>query len=75
MKNIKISLKAARINKKLKMKEASKMLKITDRTLYNYENGKTMPDYDVVIRIAALYEIPVDNLFFERSIAKSDTRV
>lgn len=72
MKSFKLSLRAARINKRLKMKEAAELLKITDRTLYNYENGRTIPDYDIVIKIANLYEIPVDYLFFERNIAKSD---
>lgn len=72
MDKIKISLKAARVNKKLKLKEAALILHITDRTLLNYETGKTIPNYEVVMKISALYEIPADYLFFERNIAKSD---
>lgn len=72
MNKIKISLKAARINAKYRMKDAAQLLGITGRTLLNYETGKTIPDYDVVLKISSLYGIPVDYLFFERNIAKSD---
>ncbi len=62
----KISLKAARVNANLTQKEASKELGISQNTLINYENGDTIPTWDIVDRMVSLYGIPADYLFFGR---------
>lgn len=60
----KITLKAARVNAKLTQKEAAKKLKISNKTLCNWENGASMPKADKIDAICALYSIPYDQLIF-----------
>jgi len=67
-----ITLKAARVNAKKKLKEAAEHLGISARTLQNYESGKTIPDYDVVLKMSEYYEIPVDRIFFGSQYALSE---
>ena len=60
----KITLRAARVNAGLPQKEAAKQLGISQATLQNYENGATVPDWDVVEQIEALYNYPANFIFF-----------
>lgn len=65
MKNvIRITLKAARINRNLSQKEAAKALKISNRTLWKWENGLSVPKADKIDAICELYKVPYDNLIF-----------
>ena len=63
----KISLEAARINCNLTQKEAAKHLGISRYTLQNYESGKTIPNWDVVKKMEALYKISFDYIEFIRN--------
>ena len=58
--------KAARVNAGLTQKQAAKRLGVCAKTLLSYENGKTIPDWDVVERIESLYGIPAYNIIFTR---------
>jgi len=60
----KISLAAARVNAGLLQEAAAAMLHVTAETLRNWETGKTVPTYDKVIEICALYNYPADYIFF-----------
>lgn len=64
MTELRITLKAARVNAGLTAKEAAKQLHISVGTLWNYESGNTVPDWDMVKTISNLYQIPADNIFF-----------
>lgn len=59
---LKISVKAARVNKGLRITEAAKELGISPSTLSTFENGKPNPRIDMLEKMAALYDIPVENL-------------
>lgn len=59
-----ITLKAARVNKKLTQAEAAKMLGISEKTLSNYEKGVSFPDIPVLKRIEDLYETSYSDLIF-----------
>ncbi len=59
-----ISLKAARINKKLTQKEAALKLGISEYTLGNYENGKSYPDIPILKKIESLYGVSYNDLIF-----------
>lgn len=59
----KISLSAARVNAGLSQKAAAKKLGINVRTLQNYENGKTSPNWNIVRKIEKLYVFPIDYIF------------
>ena len=54
---MKVTLKAARVNKGLTQNEAAKRIGITVDTLANYEKGKTYPDVPVLKRIEAVYGV------------------
>ena len=55
---IQISLEAARVNAGLKQDTAAKKLKITAKTLSNYERGITAIPGHVLKKAAKLYNVP-----------------
>lgn len=59
-----ITLKAARVNAGLTQKEAAKRLGISKATLASYENYKTKPDIEMAQKIAALYNMTVNDIIF-----------
>lgn len=59
---IKISVKAARVNKGLTIQDAAKELGVSTSTLSGYENGKPNPRFEMLEKMSALYGIPVENL-------------
>jgi len=59
----KISLCAARVNAGLSQKEAAMKIGITVKTLQNYENGKTSPNWNTVRKIEKAYAFPIDYIF------------
>ncbi len=64
MRKTKFTLKACRVNKGLTIKEAAKMLNISEFTLLNYEAGKTFPTVPVISKIENLYGISYDEIIF-----------
>ena len=59
---IRISLEAARVNAELLQKDAAKLIGISLKTLQNYENGKTKPNWDTLIKTSDIYNIPIGML-------------
>lgn len=59
-----LHLKAARVNAGLTQKEAAEKLNISKGTLVNYEKYRTKPDIEMSKRIAALYNVSVDDIIF-----------
>ena len=70
----KITLEAARVNAHYTQKEAAKQLRVSNKTLQNWESGKTYPNADKISEICNLYDIPYDVINFlpERSLKASD---
>jgi hypothetical protein len=66
-----ISLKAVRVNAGLSQKIAAAALAISPATLHSYENGHTVPDWDMVHRIEELYKFPAEFIFFGKSSLKA----
>lgn len=60
----KITLAAARVNAGYSQEEASKELNISKSTIQNYESGASVPSWDMVKKIEALYKFPSDYIFF-----------
>ena len=60
----KISLAAARVNAGYLQEVAAAKLGINVATLRSWENGITVPGYDKVMEICALYQYPADYIFF-----------
>ena len=61
---MKISIKAARVNVGLSQKEAADYLKVSNKTLGNWENGITYPPADKIPDICELYGVSYDHLNF-----------
>lgn len=59
---MRISIKAARVNAELGIAEAAKRLGVATSTLSGYENGAVVPRYDMLVKMSALYNIPMENL-------------
>ncbi len=61
---MKITLRAARVNKGLTQEDVAKELKKSKNTIVNYESGKSIPDIETGKALAALYGMSVDDLIF-----------
>lgn len=61
---MKITLKAARINKGLTQKEAAKKIGISPDTLANYEKEASFPDIPVIMNIEKVYEVKYADIIF-----------
>ena len=61
---MKITLRAARVNKGLTQEFVAKTLKKSKNTIVNYENGRSTPDIETGKALAALYGCSVDDLIF-----------
>ena len=60
----KITLAAARVNAGYSQKVAAKLLRISNKTLQNWESGKSYPSADKIAEICELYQIPYDCINF-----------
>ena len=61
---LRITLRAARVNKGLDQKEAAKSLKISNKTLQSWESGRTAPKQNYIDAICELYGVSYDNIIF-----------
>ena len=61
---MKITLRAARINKGLTQKEAAKKIGISPDTLANYEKGASFTDIPVIMNIEKVYEVKYADIIF-----------
>ena len=70
----KITLEAARVNAGYTQKDAAKLLRVSNKTLQNWESGKTYPNADKISELCALYGIPYDVINFlpARSLKAND---
>lgn len=55
-----ITLRAARVNAGLSTKDAAEALHVSNKTLLNWENGKSSPTIEKFRLICALYAVPID---------------
>lgn len=67
---MKITLRAARANKGIRQKEAAKAIGITADLLKRIELGQSDPRFSVVLKLADLYEIPIDRICMARKSSK-----
>lgn len=61
---IKITLRAARVNSGLKLIEAADKFGINKDTLSKYEKDSTNVPRTFLIKIEGIYKIPIDYIFF-----------
>ncbi len=63
MDKIQISLAAARVNAGLTQEDVAQRLKVSKKTIVNWEKGKVIPSFVVLEALSNLYKMPVDNIF------------
>ena len=61
--DIKISLKAARVNADMTQDDVARELGVSNKTVLNWETGKTTPSPATVKALADLYRMPLNNIF------------
>ena len=59
-----LTLKAARVNKKLTQENAAKKIGVSKDTLGNWERGKTYPDAEKIKTIEVVYGVRYDEINF-----------
>lgn len=59
-----MTLKAARVNKKLKQSEAAKRIGVSLSTLSKWERGKCFPSVKYIPQITEVYGVEYDDLIF-----------
>lgn len=62
---IKLTLTAARVNKKMTQQQAAEKIGICRETLINWESGKTFPDAHKLQTLCDLYDIPMNNILLK----------
>lgn len=65
-----MSLKAARVNAELSLKEAAERLGISPATLSNYENGRAEPGAIVFQEMCILYKVAAEEIRFHEELVK-----
>lgn len=61
---VKMTIRAARVNVGLSQKAAAKEIGVSNKTLSNWEAGKSFPGADKIPVICAVYKTTYDNLIF-----------
>ncbi len=60
----KITLSAARVNAGYSQKAAAELLDISNKTLCNWEKGKTFPEQPMIEKLCNLYGVTYDMINF-----------
>lgn len=60
----KITLSAARVNAGYSQKQAAELLNISNKTLCNWEKGKTFPEQPMIEKLCNLYGVTYDMINF-----------
>lgn len=60
---IKISLAAARVNAGMTQENVAKELKVSKRTIVNWEKGNVSPSPVVLKALSDMYRMPIDYIF------------
>ena len=59
-----LTLKAARVNRGLSVKEVADSVGVTEDTIYRYEAGKSSPKISVVVKMVDLYGVTISDIDF-----------
>lgn len=63
LEKIQISLAAARVNARMTQEDVAREMHVSKNTIVNWEKGKIKPNFATLNTLAALYNIPVNNIF------------
>ncbi|RHU81217.1 XRE family transcriptional regulator [Clostridium sp. OM08-29] len=54
---------AARVNAKLTQEDVAKSLKVSKKTVINWEKGAVTPSFAILDTLSRLYNMPLDYIF------------
>ena len=66
MSEIKVTMRAARVNAGLTQRQVAAALNVDKGTVCSWENGKTSPAVDMAIAFCELCNVPFDSVTFLR---------
>lgn len=61
---VQMSMKAIRVNKNMKQREAADAIGVSVSTLKNWEAGKSFPNQPMIDKICEVYGVPYDFIKF-----------
>lgn len=61
---MKITLKAARVNRGLSQKRAGELIGVSENIIGNWERGRSFPDALKIKKIESVYGITYDDIIF-----------
>ena len=57
-----IFLKDLRKEKEMTQEQLAEKMNVNSRTISRWENAKTMPDFDILIELAKLYDVSIEEI-------------
>lgn len=63
MEKLQISLAAARVNAGLTQEDVAEKMKVSKKTVINWEKGIVTPSFAVLDTLSRLYNLPLDYIF------------
>ena len=63
MENVKVSLKASRVNANMSIQDVCLALNVTPQTVRRWESGKTEPSASTFLKLCEMYSISPDHIF------------
>lgn len=67
-------IKQLRLEKKLSQKQLGEILNVSDKTISKWETGCTLPDIEMIQKIAQYFDISIDELINQRKGVKLKTK-
>ena len=64
---LQISLAAARVNANMTQNDVAKRLKVSNKTVVNWENGLSTPSFATLKTLSEIYNIPINNIFLPKT--------
>lgn len=61
------NIKKARINKKVTMTELAKTLNVAENIVKSWEQGISIPDISIILKLAKYLEVSTDDLLFSET--------
>ncbi|MGN1182297.1 MAG: helix-turn-helix domain-containing protein [Faecalibacillus sp.] len=67
-------IKALRLQKQLSQKQLGDILHVSDKTISKWETGRSLPDIEMIQKIAQYFNISIDELINQRKGIKEKTK-
>lgn len=67
-------IKQLRLEKQLSQKQLGEILNVSDKTISKWETGRTLPDIEMIQKIAQYFHVSIDELINQRKGMKLKTK-